>query len=136
LYDQRNRIVRIVDPRGGFGAYDIYGDPRYDIAKLCHSIEGDYDFIVNSLFSLEQADHELNFNVHLQHKHSQIKSLFRKRLLSKWKINYEQIKLIESLLFLSMVPLHADRFNSQLAFISRGLEIFTDVYNGRLQIEE
>ena len=38
-----------------------------------------------------------------------------------------QVKLIESLLFLSMVPLHADRFASQEAFLARGLEIFNDV---------
>jgi len=134
LYDQRNRIVRVVDPRGGFGSYDIYGDPRYDIAKLCHSIEGDYDFLVNSLFSLRQNQKGLNFKVHIQNKHKAIKTLFRKRLIEKWQVNYTQIKLIESLLFLSMVPLHADKYNSQIAFIARGLELFTAIVNNTLSI--
>ncbi len=127
LYDRRNRIVRVIDPRGGFGSYDIYGDPRYDIAKLSHSIEGDYDFLVNGMFDLSWEENNLCFNVHIQDKHRTIKTLFRKLLLEKWEVDYNQIKLIESLLFLSMVPLHEDRLRSQYAFLSRGLEIFSTV---------
>ncbi len=127
LYDNRNRIARFIDPRGGFGKYDIYGDPRYDIAKLSHSIEGDYDFLVNGLFDLELIEGDMQLNVHYQDRHKTIKALFREKILGKWEVNYLQMKMIESLLFLSMVPLHADRYLSQQAFICRGLEIFTEI---------
>ena len=50
LYDLRSRICKLLDPRGSFGAAGIYGDPRYDVAKLYHSIYGLYDFIANDLF--------------------------------------------------------------------------------------
>ena len=50
LYDLRSRICKLLDPRGSFGAAGIYGDPRYDVAKLYHSIYGLYDFITNDLF--------------------------------------------------------------------------------------
>lgn len=132
LYDRRNRIVRLIDPRGGFGEYDIYGDPRYDIAKLSHSIEGDYDFIVNGLFSLDITKEYLNFKTHVQEKHLEIRKIFRKRLNKKWNVDYSQIKLIESLLFLSMVPLHADRFRSQLAFLAKGLDLFSTIATNSL----
>jgi hypothetical protein len=128
LYDQRNRLVRLIDPRGGFGTFDIYGDPRYDIAKLCHSFEGDYDFFVNGLFDLSWDNGGLTIHVHLQEKHRIIKQLFHQRVTEGWAKNYQQIKLIESLLFLSMVPLHTDRPSSQQAFLARGLEIFSDIH--------
>ncbi|RJP75085.1 MAG: hypothetical protein C4522_21775 [Desulfobacteraceae bacterium] len=127
LYDHRNRIVRVIDPRGGFGKYDIYGDFRYDIAKLSHSIEGDYDFLVNGLFDLHRENGNVLLSVHLQERHHEIKKLFKTRLLERMAVDYNHIKLIESLLFLSMVPLHADRFRSQQAFIARGLSIFSAV---------
>ncbi|MCP4021079.1 MAG: hypothetical protein GY729_04495 [Desulfobacteraceae bacterium] len=129
LYNRRNKIVRVIDPRGGFGTYDIYGDPRYDIAKLNHSIEGDYDFLVNGLFEFKLTGNSFIYKVQLQQKHKEIKKLFKHFLMEKWEVDYHQIKLIESLLFLSMVPLHSDRFNSQLCFIAKGLEIFTEVAN-------
>jgi hypothetical protein len=40
------------------------------------------------------------------------------------------VNVIESLLFLSMIPLHADRPRSQTAFLARGLELFTDAVHG------
>ena len=127
LYDQRNRLVRLIDPRGGFGTFDIYGDPKYDIAKLCHSFEGDYDFLVNGLFDLNWDNGGLIIQANLQEKHHIIKALFHQRVTEICGESYYQIKLIESLLFLSMVPLHADRPLSQQAFLARGLEIFSEI---------
>ncbi|GAG01033.1 unnamed protein product, partial [marine sediment metagenome] len=132
LYDRRNKIVRVIDPRGGFGRFDIYGDPRYDIAKLCHSLEGDYDFFVNQMFDLNVEDKSINLRIHNQDRHIAIKEVFHNRLLENRADIYAQIKLIESLLFLSMVPLHSDRFLCQQAFLARGLEIFTAVATDNL----
>ena len=42
LFDINNQIIRLIDPRGYFGRKGIYGDPRYDVAKLRHSISGLY----------------------------------------------------------------------------------------------
>jgi hypothetical protein len=127
LYDQRNRLVRLIDPRGNFGSFDIYGDPKYDIAKLCHSLEGDYDFLVNGLFDLKWESEDLFFQIHHQERHYVIKDLFHQWVTKNWRRSYPQIKLIESLLFLSMVPLHADRPRSQQALLARGLELFTEI---------
>ena len=57
LYDLRSRICKLLDPRGSFGAAGIYGDPRYDVAKLYHSIYGLYDFITNDLFHVSIERH-------------------------------------------------------------------------------
>jgi hypothetical protein len=125
LYDRRNRFIRLIDPRGEFGSIEVYGDYRYDLAKLCHSFEGDYDFFVNDLLELDWRGGELLYSAHLDSRHLEVKRLFRQWIQGRWKDKYAEIKLIESLLFLSMVPLHADRFRSQEAFLARGLELFT-----------
>ncbi len=127
LFDPRNCFIRVIDPRGSFGSFDIYGDPRYDLAKLSHSFEGDYDFFVNDLFDLSWAGERLTFRANLAPRHKRVRELFRGWLRSRWGALYPQIKLIEALLFLSMVPLHADRPRAQQAFLGRGLELFTQV---------
>ena len=54
LYDLTHQIIRLIDPRGEFGEQTIYGDPRYDLAKLRHSVKGLYDFILADMFKIKQ----------------------------------------------------------------------------------
>jgi aminoglycoside phosphotransferase len=127
LYDRRNSFIRVIDPRGEFGDVGIFGDMRYDLAKLSHSLEGDYDFIVNGMLDSGWRDGEFRFEAQLDDRHRGVKNLFHRWFLSDFGDYYPQVKLIESLLFLSMVPLHADRFASQEAFLGRGIETFNEV---------
>ena len=60
LFDRKNTSIRLIDPRGSFGEFDIYGDPNYDLCKLSHSIEGDYDFFINGLFDFHINDYEFH----------------------------------------------------------------------------
>ncbi len=136
LYDRRNSFIRVIDPRGEFGDVGIFGDMRYDLAKLAHSLEGDYDFIVNGVSRSEWTSEGFIFGAHVEARHRAIKDLFHKWLFKRFGQHYEQIELIESLLFLSMVPLHADRFDAQEAFIARGLEIFNRVARNAHVFEE
>jgi hypothetical protein len=136
LYDRRNSFIRVIDPRGEFGDVGIFGDMRYDLAKLSHSLEGDYDFIVNGLVETSWTAAGFEFKPQLDDRHLAIKNLFHKWLLKQFAEYYEQIKLIESLLFLSMVPLHNDRFHAQEAFIARGLQTFTEVAKQVLPMPE
>jgi hypothetical protein len=130
LYDRRSRLIRLVDPRGRFGPFDIYGDARYELAKLSHSVNGGYDFIVNGLFHLEQTKDAIAFRVFESERHQDIKRLFNERFLAGSPRLLRQVRLIEALLFLSMAPLHADRPKSQLAFLARGLELLRPAYQG------
>ncbi|MBF0408328.1 MAG: hypothetical protein HQM10_13340 [Candidatus Riflebacteria bacterium] len=127
LFDQRNNIVRVIDPRGRFGNLELYGDMRYDIAKLVHSFEGDYDFIVNGLFEIRTDMNEIFLNVFLNENHLRVRELFSNWLRKNWNDDLLGIQYIESMLFLSMVPLHADSPDSQKAFMAKGLTIFTDL---------
>jgi hypothetical protein len=44
---------------------------------------------------------------------------------TRWELN--QIKLIEGLLFISMLPLHKDNFERQLALYSVGIQRLNEV---------
>jgi hypothetical protein len=121
LYDIRNRIIKLIDPRGKFGQFDIYGDHKYDIAKLCHSIHGGYDFILNGHFHYTESKNGVKLDIFEKSHHIAIQELFNKQFLSFWYNDIKKIHLIESLLFISLVPLHKDKPLAQKAFLSRGL---------------
>jgi len=129
LYDRKIGQVKLIDPRGSFGTYDIYGDPLYDIAKLSHSFLGDYDFILSSLFEVTREENNFHLTIFNHTNSGMIKTLFRSFLgnMGYETRDYTKIRFIESLLFLSMVPLHHDNPKAQEAFLLRGIKLFSDI---------
>jgi dTDP-glucose pyrophosphorylase len=126
LFDINNGIIRLIDPRGTWGDNLIYGDIKYDIAKLRHSISGKYDFIVNNLFNIRSSQENLEVNYFYDEKlYLGITDHFD-FLVSKY-FDLEQIKFIEGLLFFSMLPIHKDHPARQLAMFTQGLEIFNSL---------
>lgn len=126
LYDLNHQIVKLVDPRGSFGQRTIYGDPRYDIAKLRHSVSGMYDYIVSDMFTVKGAGGSFDVSIFNGSKSSLVADRFDAKLK---KLGYDlgEIKLIEGLLFLSMLPLHMDKRNRQVAFFARSLTLLNEV---------
>lgn len=55
LVDNLNQVW-FIDPRGTFGGSKIYGDPRYDWAKLYYSAVGNYDKINSKKFSVDRSN--------------------------------------------------------------------------------
>jgi GTP:adenosylcobinamide-phosphate guanylyltransferase/aminoglycoside phosphotransferase len=55
LVDYLNQVW-FIDPRGTFGGSKIYGDPRYDWAKLYYSAVGNYDKINSKKFSVDRSN--------------------------------------------------------------------------------
>lgn len=127
LYDRRHGIVRLIDPRGGFGRYDIYGDLRYDLAKLSHSVLGHYDFIVNGQFTCDITATGVQLQMHDGAVHRSRRLQFAARILGTDAPHVRRVRFIEALLFLSMTPLHADRPKAQAAFLARGLQLYAAV---------
>ena len=125
LFDRRNCFLRCIDPRGRFGGYDIYGDPLYDLAKLSHSFIGGYDFLVNGLARIAvEGRGDIRFAPLRQPHHQMIETQFRRWLARRCGDSLPRVRLIESLLFISMTPLHADRPQAQVAMMATGLDLF------------
>lgn len=127
LYDTNADLIRLIDPRGKFGEYDIYGDIRYDLAKISHSVMGKYDFIINDLFSIKVDGNKLNYKVNHSNNLYNIEKIFLK-YVNEYGYDINQIKLIEACLFLSMIPLHKDKPNRQYAMLATGIQIIDSLY--------
>ena len=113
LYDINSNTLKIIDPRGNFGSDGVYGDIRYDLAKLNHSIYGKYDFIVNGLYSLKYNNNDFKYIIYDNKRHEDILELFKNKL-DQNKFNYNHILAITALLFASMIPLHNENLNNQI----------------------
>lgn len=124
LYDHRLDHVRFIDPRGSFGTNGARGDLRYDLAKLLHSASGNYDFLVNEHFEMKLDARSVELSILRPDRSVAVTKLCSE--LVRHFADDVSVRFIESLLFLSMIPLHADRFGVQQAFLSVGLKQFTE----------
>lgn len=125
LYDMRSRICKLIDPRGSFGEVGIYGDPRYDIAKLWHSVHGLYDFIVNDLFRVSLSGTQIELSIRATAAHRAIEDGFSSVFFAS-DYDRHEIQLISALLFASMPALHYDKPHRQLAMYARSLQLFAE----------
>lgn len=127
LFDLNNQIVRLIDPRGSFGIKGVYGDPRYDIAKLRHSIANLYDYIVADSFEVVEKEMSFSYKIYSDNNNNELKNIYDNIIIN---IGYdvEQIKFIEGLLFLTMLPLHSDNPQRQLAMYLTSTIIFNEYY--------
>jgi hypothetical protein len=131
FYDLRSRLVKVIDPRGISPKRQpsIYGDPRYDVAKLSHSVIGRYDEIISG--NIKASNDGLNFSLDM--------SLFETPMWSEITKAFDSIGFLQSPdekrtngaimvhLFLSMLPLHADRPSHQTTFIANSARLFLEL---------
>ena len=128
LYDSENENFKLIDPRGKWG-YDVYGDIKYDVAKIRHSIVGGFDTITNGLYSAIYDETDGIFtDVYRPKNYDNICEKLDLRIKERWDL--DKIKIIEGLLFISMLPLHKDHFERQLALYSIGIQRLNEVLDG------
>jgi hypothetical protein len=127
LYDLRSRVCKLLDPRGSFGVAGIHGDPRYDVAKLYHSVYGLYDFLTNDLFHVSVSGDEIRLDIRARPYHRQIRERFEKVFFPRF--DRREILLLTGLLFASMPALHYDAPARQMAMYARGLELFDELFS-------
>ena len=133
LVDNNYAFLKLIDPRGSFGHYDIYGDRRYELAKILHSLEGNYDSIIKEHFFLqyEKEKNKINYKIKKPIFDFDVLELFIK-VFDLQGEELENIRFIESLLFLSMIPLHEESRKQQYVMLAVGIELLSTV----LDIEE
>lgn len=127
LMEDNYNFMRIIDPRGKFGRFDIYGDSRYELAKILHSLEGNYDYIIEDLFDISVNNTSITYTIH-QGNSNAIQAFYK--VFSEQLKNIQSVRLIEATLFLSMVPLHSDYITRQYVMLAIGVELFSKVVNG------
>ena len=121
---------KLLDPRGNFGVDTIYGDSRYDIAKLRHSYHGLYDYITQGLYYFKEISSNC-FEYKFLTSNIVNPTIFDE-IVKKYGYDINDIELIEGLLFASMIPLHADDKKAQIMYYIEASKCF----NNQIKIKE
>ena len=133
LTDNRNGTIKLIDPRGGLDTLfksknNIAGDFRYDVAKLGHSLIGNYDYIVTDFYNLKIHKNNLNFNFSLHHKSKTFLENYYYNKVEEIGLDKQVINASIVNLFLSMLPLHSDDENRQIALLLNAYRLFYDKF--------
>lgn len=130
LYDVSTKTLKLIDARGSYSNdyKGIYGDQLYDCAKLMHSSIYAYDYLVNDLFELTTCEEEFTLQFPWRENRVLMADL-TKNLIAKSNFDYQDVKFIVGLLFLSMTPLHKESQLKQMAMFIQGLCVLNEVYN-------
>jgi hypothetical protein len=126
LYDNATGVLRLIDPKGALSNEELWTDPYYDIAKLSHSICGNYDFITNGLFEIVLTDDmkmELQFDS--TNTNEYIRMFYDK--LNENNFDKNVVRLFEASLFISMLPLHIENPKKVLGFVLNAINILKEV---------
>jgi len=127
ISESNDHEFKFVDPRGKFGStLGNFGDTRYDIAKLSHSVFGLYDFILQNRYNLRyNSINNIDIEFNLDKEIESIQYLFKEKFQSL--LSYTDMRVLESTLFLSMLPLHKEDVFRQCGLFVNGIKILSDV---------
>lgn len=125
LYDFRADKIKTIDPRGLSlnETQTIYGDIRYDIAKLSHSILGLYDWIIAGYFQVSINGYEVHLSIAENQEYKEIQQYFIDQIGDKFGITAHNLYAMQIQLFLSMLPLHNDDTERQDALFANALRL-------------
>ena len=113
-------VLRLIDPRGSFGDQGIYGDHHYDWAKLLHSIDGGYEYIIYDEFTLDAELERNRFRYSYSNEN-------KNKIMEVFGDFHEGYKLIQGLIYIGMCSRHYDSFLRQLVMYLNGVRILNEV---------
>ncbi|TDR57247.1 hypothetical protein DFP85_10162 [Halomonas ventosae] len=126
LYEFRTNRIKVIDPRGltPAGEKCIFGDIRYDLAKLSHSVLGMYDWIVAGYHETSFEGQEISIALPETSKHHEIQKMFLDMIEAEYSVSPAQLYAMQVHLFLSMLPLHNDDVNRQYALLANSFRLY------------
>ncbi|WP_421867957.1 phosphotransferase [Motiliproteus sp.] len=129
LYDFRTRRIKVIDPRGidAQGRPTLYGDSRYDYAKLYHSVHGLYDLIIAGRLKAKQTDSGLELRDYAATYHLGINQAFNEVFFSDQPQLQDCVQAIGVQLFLSMLPLHNDQPERQMTMLANAYRLYAEL---------
>ena len=119
LYEPYTSTLKLIDPRGSFNTSknSIYGDQKYDFAKLSHSAVHYYDYLIAGKYNYSKDKNSFNYNFLEKENYKLISDECNKQIrASGYKI--KDIEFLVGILFLSMTPLHnEDKLRQKVMFL-------------------
>ncbi|GAD80468.1 hypothetical protein [Vibrio ezurae] len=125
LYDFRAGKVKAIDPRGitPSDEQSLFGDIRYDLAKLSHSILGLYDWIIAGYYMVKIEGQHIHFDIAEEKQHKETQRSFIELITKKFNVTAHNLYAMQIQLFLSMLPLHADDKKRQQALFANAFRL-------------
>lgn len=126
LYSFRSNRIKVIDPRGITldGNISIYGDFRYDIAKLSHSIIGMYDAIISGYHTTNIENNIIDFQLPISAIQKKIQKSFITLISDHFQVNIKTLYAMQIHLFLSMLPLHCDDLEREKALFANAFRLY------------
>lgn len=112
----------LIDPRGYFGHTELYGDIRYDWAKLYYSIVGNYDRFNLKDFRLEIGEEEVSLQITSNRWEDMEEDFFT----LTGAVPYE-IRLLHAVIWLSLTTYAWQDYDSVCGAFYNGLYYLEDV---------
>lgn len=125
LYNRTTRTLKFIDPKGALSESELWTNPYYDVAKLSHSICGNYDFFNNALFDIRVGE-AFNLELEIGFDNSEYVERFKEKAAENG-FDYNTVRIYEASLFLSMLPLHRDYPQKVLGFILNAKRILEEI---------
>jgi hypothetical protein len=124
LYGEDKNIIRFIDPRGSFGKTGIYGDIRYDIAKLYHSVDGTYEAFITDKFKVRANGNTYEIDIkntgELEWALNEFEYIFFPHF------NKKEIKILQGCIFIGMCARHYDSMERQRAMYLTGTRLLNE----------
>lgn len=118
-----NGELVFIDPRGYFGYTELYGDARYDWAKLYYSIVGNYDRFNLKEFRLEITDREVRLDILSNHWEDMEDDFFELTGADRY-----EIRLLHAIIWLSFTTYAWQDYDSICGAFYNGLYYLDEVW--------
>lgn len=128
LYGDEKNIIRFIDPRGSFGKIGIFGDIRYDVAKLQHSVDGLYEAFITDKFKVSSHGNVYDFDIRAGSIGSEEINVAYTEFHNTFfpTFNLKEIKIIQGCIFIGMCARHYDSIERQQAMYLTGIRLLNE----------
>ena len=111
----KNKQITLIDWREDFDGNETVGDIYYDFAKLEHALIVNGEIIRNKKYSVKIKNDKVEYKIAIKSNLVSFRNYFHKYLIqNKYDIN--KVKLLSSLIYLNIAPLHDYPYNEFLFY--------------------
>jgi hypothetical protein len=120
FWDFRRETLKFIDPRAtnSAGNLNLWGDLRYDLAKLFQSMFLGYELVIADRFALNSGMNKAMFEAFGEYEFIvNLLMIYNEEICIPLGVSLGEISAIANLLVIGLVPLHVDRPDRQKKFL-------------------
>ena len=120
--DEKSHLTKFIllDWRQDFGGLTYVGDLYYDLAKLYGGMIISYQLIKSGDFSFDMSGSSIHYNYATRNDLLEAKEEYES-FIKKNGFDLDKIRVITSLIFLNMSPLHQEPFDLMLYYLGKSM---------------